>query len=40
MISLSKFHINKYDIPAPCKAKNQRCFYDDESQHFDTREQA
>lgn len=40
MISLSKFHINKHGVPAPCKAKNQRCPYGDESQHFDTREQA
>ncbi|HHT97118.1 MAG TPA: hypothetical protein GXZ90_04400 [Clostridiales bacterium] len=40
---MSKFHINKHGVPAPCKAKKGNCPYGGESgndNHFDTQEEA
>lgn len=37
---MSKFHINKHGIPAPCKAKSGRCPLGSKNEHFDTKEQA
>ena len=40
---MSKFHINKHGVPAPCKAEKGKCPYGGESgdeNHFDTLEEA
>lgn len=37
---MSKFHINKHGIPAPCKAKQGNCPLGGDDQHFSTREEA
>ncbi|HHT97319.1 MAG TPA: hypothetical protein GXZ90_05440 [Clostridiales bacterium] len=35
---MSKFHINKHGVPAPCKAKKGNCPLGGEGEHFDTPE--
>lgn len=37
---MTKFHINKHGIPAPCKAKAGNCPLGGNEQHFDSKEQA
>lgn len=37
---MSKFHINKHGVPAPCKAQKGNCPYDGEDSHFNTVEEA
>lgn len=37
---MSKFHINKHGVPAPCRAKEGNCPYGGEDSHFDTQEEA
>lgn len=37
---MTKFHINKDGIPAPCKAKTGNCPLGNESQHFTTEKEA
>lgn len=37
---MSKFHINKNGVPAPCKAKQGKCPLGDDDSHFDTQEEA
>lgn len=37
---MSKFHINKHGVPAPCKAKAGNCPLGGEETHFNTREEA
>lgn len=37
---MSKFHINKHGVPAPCKAKKGKCPLGGEEQHFNSREEA
>lgn len=37
---MSKFHINKHGVPAPCRAKKGNCPLGGEGQHFDTQEEA
>lgn len=37
---MSKFHINKHGVPAPCRAKPGNCPYGGDDRHFDTLEEA
>lgn len=37
---MSKFHINKHGVPAPCKAEKGKCPYGGEDRHFNTLEEA
>ena len=37
---MSKFHINKKGVPAPCRAKNGNCPLGGDAQHFPTKEAA
>lgn len=37
---MSKFHINKHGVPAPCKAKPGNCPLGGDESHFDTKEEA
>lgn len=37
---MSKFHINKHGVPAPCKAQKGNCPYGREDSHFNTVEEA
>lgn len=37
---MSKFHINKHGVPAPCKAKTGNCPLGGEESHFDSQEKA
>lgn len=37
---MSKFHINKHGVPAPCRAQKGNCPYGGEDSHFDTQEEA
>lgn len=37
---MSKFHINKHGVPAPCRAQKGRCPYGGNESHFDTIEAA
>lgn len=37
---MSKFHINKNGVPAPCRAKPGNCPYGGDERHFDTVEEA
>lgn len=37
---MSKFHINKHGVPAPCKAKPGNCPYGGSESHFNTIEEA
>lgn len=37
---MSKFHINKHGVPAPCKATKGNCPLGGEEQHFDSQEAA
>lgn len=37
---MSKFHINKHGVPAPCKATKGNCPLGGSESHFDTKEQA
>lgn len=37
---MSKFHINKHGVPAPCRAKEGNCPLGGEGEHFDTRAEA
>lgn len=37
---MTKFHINKHGVPAPCKAKPGNCPLGGDDQHFNTREEA
>lgn len=35
-----RFHINKYGVPAPCRAQKGNCPYGGDDNHFDTEEEA
>lgn len=37
---MSKFHINKHGVPAPCKATKGNCPFGGDESHFDTKEEA
>lgn len=37
---MSKFHINKHGVPAPCRAKPGNCPLGGEGEHFNSREEA
>lgn len=37
---MAKFHINKYGVPAPCKAQKGNCPYGGDEQHFNNMEDA
>lgn len=37
---MSKFHINKHGVPAPCKAKKGNCPLGGEGEHFNTEQEA
>lgn len=37
---MSKFHINKHGVPAPCRAKEGNCPYGGSDSHYDTYEEA
>lgn len=37
---MSKFHINKHGVPAPCKATKGNCPLGGSEQHFDTQQEA
>lgn len=37
---MSKFHINKHGVPAPCRAKPGNCPLGGDESHFDTQEEA
>lgn len=37
---MSKFHINKQGVPAPCKAKDRNCPLGGEEQHFKSQQEA
>ena len=37
---MTKFHINKHGVPAPCKAKNDNCPLGGDEAHFSNPEQA
>lgn len=37
---MSKFHINKHGVPAPCKAKSGNCPLGGEESHFESKEEA
>lgn len=37
---MSRFHINKHGVPAPCKAKPGNCPLGGDDQHFKTKEEA
>ena len=37
---MSRFHINKHGVPAPCKAEHGKCPLGDNSEHFSSQEEA
>lgn len=37
---MSKFHINKHGVPAPCRAKEGNCPLGGEESHFKSQEDA
>lgn len=37
---MSRFHINKHGVPAPCKAKQGNCPFGGDDQHFLSQEAA
>lgn len=37
---MSKFHINKHGVPAPCRATKGRCPLGGEGEHFESKEEA
>jgi hypothetical protein len=37
---MSKYHVNKNGVPAPCKAQKGNCPFGGEDKHFSTREKA
>lgn len=37
---MSKFHINKHGVPAPCRATKGNCPLGGDGEHFDTRAEA
>lgn len=38
--AMTKFHINKHGVPAPCKAKKGRCPLGTSDAHFESQEKA